>query len=105
MKVNLIVRPMDSHQRYPSPSSALPNKRTQLTFPDFVDTPPQNLDTLPFIQSIIPPLVHRAQGNVHSHPMRGIWDDRLGAEVVDPVQVGKGGGDVETGKEEVDGVW
>lgn len=86
LKSNLIVRP-DRDFINDSPQMALTDN-SKLTLLSFVNTPFQQVDALPLVHILIPPLVHRTQTNIHTHTMRGVWYNSLGTEVIDPVQVG-----------------
>ena len=57
-----------------------------------------------FIHTLIPPLVHRTQRDVHSRSMRSVIDDCLGTEVIDPIEVRERGCIVVSCQKEVDGI-
>lgn len=95
---------------------ALPALQTECerTLLDLVQTFLQNLHTLLPVNLGLPPLVHCTQTHILPQAVRCVRHSRLGAEVVEPVQMrrrdvtvggDRGGGGVEAAEEQIDGVW
>lgn len=76
-----------------------------LTFLHLIDTLLEHVHPLPPLDVGVPPLIHRTERDVYAQPVGRVGHDGLRAEVVDPVEVGEGGGDVVPRQQEVDGVW